>query len=149
MRARMSRVTAPALALAAALTACGGPANVDSQAVNQDGAATQAPAQSGADLKARQRDLCTGSPESISGVVVGVGGGDGLTIDTGIAYETVYGLGPRWYWSQNGVDRPVVGDPVAVVASHVITMEEEVILGITASGQQLQLRDPATCAPLW
>jgi hypothetical protein len=148
MRARMSRGAALALTLAATLTAgCGGPEGADSRTVDSAAAAGQALADAG--RSARQRDLCSGSPETISGVVVGLGSGDGLTIDTGSGAETVYGLGPSWYWSQDGVDRPALGDSVVVVASHVVTMEEQVILSITVNGQPLQLRDPETCTPLW
>jgi hypothetical protein len=150
MRARMSRGATLAFTLAAALAAgCGGPSDTDSRTVDSMGAADQALAKAGAGQKPRQRDLCSGSPETIAGVVVGVGGGDGLTIETSSGTETVYGLGPAWYWSQNGVDRPVLGDSVEVVASHIITIEEEVILSITVNGQALQLRDPGTCTPLW
>jgi hypothetical protein len=145
----MSRRATLTITLAATLVAgCGaGQEGVDSQGVDSAGAsdAAQARAAGGAATPV----LCSGSPETISGVVVSVGGGVGLTINTGTTSETVYGLGPSWYWSQNGVARPVVGDSVVVVVSHLITTDERVILSITVDGQPLALRDPSTCAPLW
>jgi hypothetical protein len=144
MTARMSRGAALALALTLTM-GCGAQSGADSEAA---GAADQSLAQASAGLKG-QRDVCSGSPRTISGVIVSVGGDAGLIIDTGSGSETVYGLGPSWYWSQNGVERPAVGDSVVAVVSHVVTMEEEVILSITVNGQPLQLRDPSTCTPLW
>jgi hypothetical protein len=146
----MSRRVTLAITFAATLVAgCGtGQEGVDSQAVDSAGASDAALARAGAG-GAATRVLCSGSPETISGVVVSVGGGGGLTINTGTTSETVYGLGPSWYWSQNGVARPVVGDSVVVVVSLLITTEERVILSITVDGQPLTLRDPSTCAPLW
>jgi hypothetical protein len=138
-----------AVILAAALGAgCGGdPAaattGTSDEALSRSGAA------GAATPSAAQRILCIGAPETISGVVTMVGGGGGLTIATGSVSETVYGLGPSWYWNQNGVARPVVGDSVVAVVSHVNTMDESVILDITVNGQPLALRDPSTCAPLW
>ena len=40
--------------------------------------------------------------------------GQGMTLDTSNGDITVNGLGPIWYWSNNNVTRPVVGDTVTV-----------------------------------
>ncbi len=153
MNARISQHAGLAVTLAAALAAgCGGQ-GVDSRAGDSPGSSSEALARAGADQgsgsKASQRVLCSGSPETISGVVVTLGGGAGLTIDTGSGSETVFGLGPTWYWSQNGVARPVVGDSVVATVTHLITTDDSVILNITVNGRPLALRDPSTCAPLW
>lgn len=96
------------------------------------------------------QNICTGSPETITGVVTGTWvPGVGLTIEGDNGPSTVFGLGPVWYWDANGVDRPEIGEIVTVVASEVIYAGKKVILSITTGDATLQLRDPATCQPIW
>jgi hypothetical protein len=74
---------------------------------------------------------------------------EGVTLDTGSSLITFYGLGPTWYWDRAGVSRPVIGDTVTVVLTHVTTTVSEVALSVTAHWQDVVLRDAATCLPLW
>jgi hypothetical protein len=92
---------------------------------------------------------CVGETETITGIVVSAGMGSGLVINTGITEEVVYGLGPQWYWTVNGVDRPDVGEIVTVRVAHVKCIDKRVILEITIGEILLELRDPLTCFPLW
>jgi hypothetical protein len=139
------------VALAAVLAAgCGGGLDGrDSQATDPAGLSDEMLARAGAEkasTPSAQPVRCSGPAETISGDVAGVGGREGLTIDTGTAYETIYGLGPSWYWSANGMARPVVRDAIVAIGSPLVTIDERV--QITVNGQLLALRDPATCAPL-
>jgi hypothetical protein len=105
---------------------------------------------SAAGNRVSQPTLCSGTPETISGVVESVGiPGEGLTIDTGGSSQTVWGLGPIGYWSAAGVARPVVGDAVVAVVSRLTTSDLLVLLSLSVNGQLLELRDASTCAPLW
>jgi len=96
------------------------------------------------------RNICSGSPETLTGMVTGAWvPGAGLTIQTDGGPQTVFGLGPLWYWDAGDIDRPEIGESVSVVASGVTVSDRKVILSITIEGQTLQLRDPATCLPVW
>ncbi len=94
--------------------------------------------------------ICSGSTETITGVVTGAWvPGAGLTIETDSGPQTVFGLGPIWYWDAGNIDRPEIGESVSVVASGVTVSDRKVMLSITIDGQSLQLRDPSTCLPVW
>lgn len=96
------------------------------------------------------RNICSGSPETLTGVVTGAGvPGAGLTIQTDGGPVTVFGLGPIWYWDAGNIDRPEIGEGISIVASGVTVSDRKVILSITIDGQNLQLRDPSTCLPVW
>ena len=96
------------------------------------------------------KNICVGSPETITGIVTGAWvPGAGLTIEGDSGTVTVFGLGPVWYWDANNIDRPDLGEFVSVDASGVIYTTQKVILSLTIDGQTLQLRDPSTCLPVW
>ncbi|MBA4373940.1 MAG: hypothetical protein C0402_13910 [Thermodesulfovibrio sp.] len=96
------------------------------------------------------QNICSGNPETIIGQVTGAWvPGAGLTIQTDAGAQSVFGLGPLWYWDSANIDRPEIGEGVSVVASAVTVTDKKVILSITIDGQTLQLRDPATCLPVW
>jgi hypothetical protein len=148
----MSHPTSLVLTLAALLAAACGSGQERVDDASEAAVASDETLRAGAVPTTRPSQLvvCSGSPETISGVVVSVGTpGGGLTIEVNGALETVYGLGPSWYWSDAGLARPVVGDSVALTFSHVTTTDERVILTISVNGRELQLRDPSSCAPLW
>ena len=42
------------------------------------------------------------SPVTIEGTVVSFTKGSGMVVDTGAGLETVYGIGPVWYWDSRG-----------------------------------------------
>jgi hypothetical protein len=140
-----------ALSLSALVAGCGGAGDPAASAADPTAASDELRARTGGPTAPAQPTvLCAGEPESVSGVVVAIGTPDeGLTIDAGGALETFFGIGPYWYWSDAGLDRPVVGDAVALVVTHVTTTDARVILALTVDGETMQLRDPTTCAPLY
>ena len=75
--------------------------------------------------------------------------GAGMTIQTDAGIQTVFGLGPIWYWDANNIDRPELGESVSTMVSGVTVSDRKVIMSITIDGQTLQLRDSATCLPVW
>lgn len=95
---------------------------------------------------------CSGVMETITGTVESLGiPGGGLVVKTDASTETLYGIGPFWYWERNGIDRPEIGEAVTVEAESVTigSTTEKVIVSITIGDQKLALRDGATCLPLW
>ncbi len=97
--------------------------------------------------------ICSGTPVTITGQVVGVSPGHGYLIDTGQETVLVCGFGPIWYWKRMGITRPLVGENVIIQAYEVslsngktVTIATKVT---TEEGQTIQLRDPQTCLPLW
>lgn len=99
-------------------------------------------------------DCTTGTPFEYTGDVVtapSIGSGQGMVIATAEENITIYGLGPLWYWTEAGVDRPAVGDTVTVTG---YTMdyngvERNIATLIQINGASLQLRDSTSCLPLW
>ncbi len=95
-----------------------------------------------------------GVPFSYSGTVAAVGylNGGGLTLVIDSGSVTVYGLGPWWFWEQEGVDWPQVGDSLSVTG---YTVELDgvatniLMTATTMDGKTIQLRDPETALPLW
>lgn len=78
--------------------------------------------------------------------------GLGMTLDTSNGDITVYGLGPIWYWNNNNVTRPVVGDTVTTTVYKLDINGKlyYVLKSITlADGKTLNLRDDSTNLPLW
>lgn len=58
-----------------------------------------------------------GEPIPITGTVYECDhSGSGIQIDTGEEIITVFGKGPLWYWEQQGVAFPEVGDTVTIYA---------------------------------
>lgn len=95
-------------------------------------------------------NLCVGTAETITGTVKTVGvPGNGLVLNTANGDITVYGVGPYWYWDKQNVDLPDIGEVVTAVVSNISTTNYKILLSITVGSQTLQLRDPATCLPLW
>jgi hypothetical protein len=96
-------------------------------------------------------DILGGVPFDVTGTVVTVAMGDGLQIAVDGKNLTIYGIGPSWYWKKLDVDRPVVGDTVAVSGFIVDFngVERYIAMSITVDGETIQLRDPKTGAPLW
>lgn len=95
---------------------------------------------------------CSGVVETITGTVVSFGiPGGGLVVQADNSTETLYGMGPVWYWERNGIDRPEIGETVTVEAETVSigSTTRKVIISITINGQTLVLRDSTTCLPLW
>jgi hypothetical protein len=96
--------------------------------------------------------LYDGTPVTITGAVVSFRiPGSGLLIDTGDSIETVYGIGPYWYWEAKGIERPEIGEVVTVNAFKVEFSDavRNIASSITVEGQTLTLRDSETGAPLW
>ena len=98
------------------------------------------------------RMIENGEPMEISGTVAEVcTEGQGLKIDTGDAVVTVYGIGPVRYWSDEGVARPTVGEPVSINAVEVTFSDGRtkiIATDMTVSGETIDLRDDAGL-PLW
>ncbi len=96
-------------------------------------------------------NICDGTSQAITGKVVNFGWPiNGLEISTGAATNTtVYGVGPYWYWDSKNIDMPEIGEPVTAVVSAVTVSTEKVILSLTLGADTIQLRDTATCQPLW
>ncbi len=97
--------------------------------------------------------ICSGTPVTISGQVVGVSPGRGYIVNVNGENVIVSGMGPVWYWRRLGVPRPRVGD-IITVDGYQVTLKsgETVIFAInvtTYDGMTIQLRDPNTCCPLW
>ncbi len=75
---------------------------------------------------------------------------------------TIYGLGPWWFWNNNNVPLPAVGDEVTVDAKGIDISGTETIVAMSITVYHdheeddkeddtatLQLRDPETCYPNW
>lgn len=96
--------------------------------------------------------VLSGQELAINGTIVGVSGGQGITVNDGQETITVYGLGPVWYWSNLEADRPTIGDNVEIDAS-VVTLsdgsERIIIMSIEVDGISVQLRNLETGCPLW
>ncbi|WP_022852403.1 hypothetical protein [Thermodesulfatator atlanticus] len=97
--------------------------------------------------------ILSGTPVTITGVVKAVPwpASQGLQIDTGGEIVTVYGIGPRWYWLQNGVPYPTVGEDITVEGYEVTFPNGTtriVATKITVSGQTIVLRGEDG-RPLW
>jgi len=104
--------------------------------------------------------VCTGTPIEIIGVVSDVSyGGSGMVLSPtdGTDDVTIYGIGPYWYWDAREIDRPVVGDMVAVSGMLVDFNGTPRIVAISITvnteGLTIQLREPcvdgAGGQPLW
>jgi hypothetical protein len=92
--------------------------------------------------------------------VYGAGLGANMTISkpntAGAASHTIFGLGPWWFWNNNGVNLPAVGDEVTVDAKEIdisgtkrIVAMSITVYDVNGVKATLQLRDPETCYPNW
>ena len=104
--------------------------------------------------------VCNGSPVEVIGVVSDVSyGGSGLVLSPIDKTDevTIYGIGPYWYWDAKEIDRPVVGDMVAVSgmlldfngSQRIVAMS----ITVNTEGLTIQLREPCGDGtggqPLW
>ncbi|WP_022852402.1 hypothetical protein [Thermodesulfatator atlanticus] len=97
--------------------------------------------------------VLSGNPITISGKVkaVPVKPSEGLEIETENGVVTIYGIGPRWFWSQRGVTYPKVGDEIQVEGVEVTLPNGTtriVATKITVSGKTILLRGEDG-RPLW
>ena len=84
--------------------------------------------------------------------IYGAGLGANMTVKDGDTTVTIFGLGPWWFWRNNGVNLPAKGDIVGVTAKTIEIggTERIVAMSVTvADAEPLQLRDPDTCYPNW
>ncbi len=98
-------------------------------------------------------NITDGVPVSIEGMVTAIGTpGAGMTVDTGDELVTVFGIGPVRFWEEQGVDRPVVGEVVAV-SGYEVTLSDGstriIATEITTGDETIVLRDADTGAPAW
>ncbi len=89
--------------------------------------------------------LLSGTPITITGIVQSVPypPSQGIQIDTGDEVVTVYGIGPIWFWQQNGVPYPTVGEDIVVDGyeiTYVDGTQRIVATQVTISGQTIVLR---------
>ena len=108
-------------------------------------------------------DILGGEPVTISGTVSNVGTyGEGVQIDTGDAIVTVYGIGPLFYWEDQGIARLSVDDGYHSrrgygclqrrfyeIVAESINIGGEIINGEISGGETIQLRDKESGLPLW
>ncbi|MEW6444333.1 MAG: hypothetical protein AB1640_25595 [bacterium] len=97
-------------------------------------------------------DVLGGQPFTYAGLVASTGSaGGGLVIATDAGNVTVYGIGPRSYWDDLGVERPAVGDWIEVSGFTVDfgDIERNIAMSVTLSNVLVPLRDPDTGLPLW
>jgi hypothetical protein len=98
--------------------------------------------------------VLAGEPFSYSGTVSAVGylTGGGLTLAIDSGSVTLYGLGPWWYWEQQGVNWPQVGDTLSATGYTVDLngVATNIMMTVTTmDGKTIQLRDPDNGCPLW
>jgi len=96
-----------------------------------------------------------GEDATVSGVVASInlfGTGMVVAVDQENAI-TVNGLGPYWYWEDQKIALPSVGDSVTVAVKHVVIngIEQDVAMSLTnnTTGEPIALRDAETCYPYW
>lgn len=104
--------------------------------------------------------VCSGTPIEVIGVVSDVSyGGSGMVLSPtdGTNDVTIYGIGPYWYWDSKEIDRPVVGDMVAVSGMLVDFngTQRIVAMSITVNTEGLTIQLRESCVdgtggqPLW
>jgi hypothetical protein len=77
--------------------------------------------------------------------------GSGIQIDTSDGIVTVYGKGPVWYWEQQGVEFPEVGEWVSIEAYEITFSDgttKLVAMSIDIGDEGIELRDEDG-TPLW
>lgn len=98
--------------------------------------------------------IAEGEPVVISGTVFeAAAAGDGLVVDTGEGIlVTVYGIGPYWYWENQDMERPEVGETIQIDALRLVYSdgtERLIAVTIVVDGETIALRDPVDGKPLW
>ena len=97
-------------------------------------------------------NITSGEPFEYSGTVLGCDPGQGMTIETANGEVEIVGIGPYFYWEDQGVQRPAAGDHLVVTGYKVEANggERNVAMAITLEGEKtVQLRDEKTGVPLW
>lgn len=95
-------------------------------------------------------NICSGAAEVIVGTVVNYGiPGNGLELKVGDTIVNVYGIGPYWYWERQGIEMPEIGETVTATVSKITTADVKVLIKLATGAEEIQLRDPNTCQPLW
>jgi hypothetical protein len=97
-------------------------------------------------------NILDGVPFTYTGEVISVGYfGMGTVIATEDGEITLYGLGPLWFWDNQEISRPNVGDLIEAsgYAVEYNDIQRNVVASITIGGETIELRDPETGAPLW
>lgn len=98
-------------------------------------------------------DIFAGEAVSVVGTVSeALFYGGGLMVNTGEEEIAVYGVGPLWYWSELGIERPAVGDEISADCYKVTLSdgsERIIAANITLGDDNVALRDQDTGAPLW
>jgi hypothetical protein len=96
-------------------------------------------------------NILDGTPFSFSGTVVTAGTyGNEMVVSTSNGNLSVSGLGPNWYWYNQEITKPVVGDTVSGngYAVDYNGVARNVLTDITVNGTQILLRD-SEGLPLW
>jgi hypothetical protein len=89
-------------------------------------------------------NILDGTPFSFSGSVVSAGTyGSEVVVSTANGNLTLSGLGPNWYWYNQNMTKPVVGDAVSGngYAVDYNGVARNVLTDITVNGTQILLRD--------
>jgi len=96
-------------------------------------------------------DICAGSEFQYTGDVVSIVRGQGVLLATDEGNITIYGIGPIRYWASQGVERPVIGETVKVNGCTVDYngVVRNIAMSVVVGDDEVELRDPDTCAPLW
>ena len=97
-------------------------------------------------------NILEGTPFTFSGTVIGIGfQGDGMEIATTDGNVSVQGLGPQRYWDELGIDKPDLGETVAVYGYAVDFNGKpmNILTKVEFNGVTVELRDSETGAPLW
>ncbi len=100
-------------------------------------------------------NITDGTLFTYTGEVTSVGyGGRGMVIepDEEVDEEVIiYGLGPLWFWDCKNVSRPLVENMIEVTGYTVEYNDGQrnIAVSITIDDETIELRDPATGAPLW
>lgn len=118
------------------------------------GAAARGGAGAGAHALTPVRNICQGAPFSCQGLVVheiGPQEGQGLVLLVEGRTMTIYGIGPQRFWNEMGMDRPRLGQRLAVrgYAVDYNGVERNMATHLLVDGQSVNLRRTEDCLPLW
>lgn len=96
-------------------------------------------------------DICAGIEFEYTGGVVSILRGQGMVLATDEGNITIYGIGPVRYWESQGVERPAVAETIKVDGYTVDYngVDRNIAVSIVVGDDEVDLRDPDTCAPLW
>ncbi len=96
--------------------------------------------------------ICQGKLVNLEGTIVGLVAGEGLVFETNGERLSLCGLGPRWFWQKQGVQRPRIGEEIEVTGYQVeLQNGQEVLIAKEIrlkDGTLVNLRDDS-CYPLW